>query len=164
MPLRRRRESERQSRRNHRETGGGGDCDGNAKQRLRIRELDGKRRDLADAAAKEITFTMPAGDVTLTANFKALQKASLDKTTATYDLTAANRSDIEVTLTPGDYTFKELKRAGNETLAEGTDYTKDGNKFTIKTSYLDQKLPGTNTLAFIMEYDGATESKARALL
>lgn len=115
---------------------------------------------LADAAAKEITFTMPAGDVTLTANFKALQKASLDKTTAIYDLTAANRSDIEVTLTPGDYTFKELKRAGNETLAEGTDYTKDGNKFTIKTSYLDQKLPGTNTLAFIMEYDGATESKA----
>ncbi|MCI9626724.1 MAG: hypothetical protein HFI90_08065 [Clostridia bacterium] len=119
---------------------------------------------LADATAKEITFNMPAGDVTLTANFKALRTASLDKTTATYDQSSPNRKDIEVTLDTGDYTFVQIKKTSAEVLVEGTDYTVDGNKYTIKTSYLDTKEAGkTTTLAFIVAYDGKNDSKSARL-
>jgi len=119
---------------------------------------------LADATAKVITFTMPAGDVTLTANFKALRTASLDRTTANYDQSAPDRKDIEVTLDTGDYTFVQIKKTSAEVLVEGTDYTVDGNKYTIKTSYLDTKDAGkTTTLAFIVAYDGKNDSKSARL-
>ncbi|MCL1909152.1 MAG: Ig-like domain-containing protein, partial [Holophagaceae bacterium] len=73
------------------------------------------------------TFTMPALDVddlVVTNGFVAAGSATITPTLATFDkyTSHANYADIAVTLTPGDYTFVDLKN-GITSLVSGTDYT-----------------------------------------
>ena len=79
--------------------------------------------------------------------------AAITPTTATYDKYSGseNHKAIEGTLS-GDYTLTALKN-GETTLTENTDYTVNGNTYTILTSYLDT-LTTNATLTFNM--DGGT--------
>jgi len=71
--------------------------------------------------------------------------ATFDKTTGT-----ANNKDIVVTLTAVSGSSLSAIKNGSATLVEGTDYTKSGNTYTIKTSYLKTLATGTATLTFDM--------------
>ena len=76
---------------------------------------------------------------------------SVSPATANFDKTegAANNKDVVVTLTVDSGSLSAIKN-GSATLVEGTDYTKSGNTYTIKASYLETLPTGTATLTFDM--------------
>ena len=76
---------------------------------------------------------------------------SISPATAVFDKTAgaANNKDVVVTLTAVSGSLSAIKN-GSATLVEGTDYTKSGNKYTIKAEYLASLPAGTATLVFDM--------------
>jgi len=88
--------------------------------------------------------TTPPGGGTTTPNSINPTMAAFDKTVG-----AANNKDIAITLTVGSGSLSAIKN-GTTTLVAGTDYTKSGNTYTIKASYLTTLETGTATLTFDM--------------
>jgi len=84
------------------------------------------------------------GTTITTSNSVSPVTAAFDKTTG-----SANNKDIAVMLTVGSGSLSAIKN-GSATLIEGTDYTKSGNNYTIKTAYLATLPTGTATLTFDM--------------
>lgn len=68
--------------------------------------------------------------------------AELSYRTANFDLNTARRADISTDMTLNGNTLSSIKK-GTTTLVSGTDYTKSGNKVTIKKEYLQQFASGT---------------------
>ena len=119
---------------------------------------------LANASSAATTFTMPATTVSVTAKWRANSSPntpssgggtatvnSISPATAAFDKAegSANNKDIVVTLTIGSGSLSAIQN-GTMTLVEGTDYTKNGNTYTIKASYLETLPTGTATLTFDM--------------
>lgn len=106
-----------------------------------------------------LTFTMPNAEVNLTATFAAKTNASVSPTTATYDKYSESANNVApaITLTAGDYTLSAIKN-GETALTKDTDYTVEGNVYTIAKTYLNTLITGTATLTFVM--DGGTNPTA----
>ena len=77
--------------------------------------------------------------------------STLDKTTGSFSKSSGNddNQDLSVTLTPGSGTLMQVKN-GDTVLKEGTDYTKDGNTYTLTKEYLATLRNGTHTIVFDM--------------
>jgi hypothetical protein len=77
--------------------------------------------------------------------------ASLNPATAVFDkyMASTDYKDVSTTLHPGDYTLSAI-RNGAYALAAGTDYTVNGNVYTIKKEYLATLGTGAQALTFDM--------------
>jgi uncharacterized repeat protein (TIGR02543 family) len=119
---------------------------------------------IADPSGKTISFTMPAKNVTVKANWSynsgggggggssSNTNATLSDTKAEFDKNEGD--DLKVTLRSGSYALRSIKN-GSYTLREGRDYTISGRIVTIKASYLDSLKEGKHSLTFDM--NGGTD-------
>jgi hypothetical protein len=114
--------------------------------------------EVVSSTGKAYSFTLSSRDVTddtglttgeLVVTLDAVgAAASVDPVSAAFDKGAP--ADAAVTLSPGDFAFTALQN-GETVLTEGTDYTKDGNAFTIKKEYLASLANGEQVLTFVMD-------------
>jgi len=114
----------------------------------------------ANASTKPYTVTItvsttpPSSGSGVVSNSVSPATAAFDKTTG-----AANNKDIVATLTVASGSSLSAIKNGGTTLVEGTDYTKSGNTYTIKTAYLATLPIGTATLTFDMSSGADPELK-----
>ncbi|NLK38378.1 MAG: hypothetical protein GX299_09920, partial [Epulopiscium sp.] len=109
---------------------------------------------ITNASSKNASFTMPAKNVTVTANWSyssggggSSTNATLSDTKVEFDKNEVD--DLKVTLKSGSYNLRSIKN-GSYTLREGKDYTISGKTVTIKASYLDSLKEGKHSLTFDM--------------
>ena len=119
---------------------------------------------ITNASNKNASFTMPAKNVTVKANWSynsgggggggssSNTNATLSDTKAEFDKNEGD--DLKVTLKSGSYSLRSI-RNGSYTLEEGRDYTISGGTVTIKASYLDSLKEGKHYLTFDM--NGGTD-------
>jgi uncharacterized repeat protein (TIGR02543 family) len=120
---------------------------------------------ITGASSKNASFTMPAKNVTIKANWSynsgsgggggsssSSTNATLSDTKAEFDKNEGD--DLKVTLKSGSYSLRSIKN-GSYTLREGRDYTISGRTVTIKASYLDSLKEGKYSLTFDM--NGGTD-------
>jgi hypothetical protein len=102
-----------------------------------------------------LTFGMSGGtSPTLTITVGDSASALITVTEATFDKNA--QENVTTTLIPSARTFGGLKN-GQMVLRNGTDYIKDGENFTILSSYLSSLGLGEQTLTFDMDGGDAPE-------
>jgi len=120
---------------------------------------------ITNASNKNASFTMPAKNVTVTANwsYNGSSSSSSGGSSSSTNATLSNSKaefekkegkDMTVNLRSGSYNLRSIKN-GSYTLREGKDYTISGRIVTIKASYLDSLKEGKHSLTFDM--NGGTD-------
>jgi len=118
---------------------------------------------LTDSRSSSTTFTMPAEEVAIEAEYAKKSSGSSSggssvKTDASITTKAAefdknsesgDNKDIKVTLSSGSYTLSDIKLNG-KALAKGTDYTISGSTVIIKKEFLAELDKGEHTFIFDM--------------
>ena len=115
----------------------------------------------ASTTSRTTNFTMPDGNVTVTATYRSSGGSSSGggstasdslispKTAAPVRDSDGGHGDLDVTLTANGNTLNNLT-LGGKNLVRGTDYTVSGGTITLKSAFLDTLAAGTYMVVFDM--------------
>lgn len=125
---------------------------------MRFQRWDAAGVTLANPRDETTSFSMPDGDVTVTAVYRKISvpgpgytDAGLDLQSAAFDRNpdAADNRDVTVTLSPGSYSLDDIRLRG-VLLTAGKDYSVSGGSYTFKKEFLTGLSEGDHRITFGM--------------